>query len=294
MRITLNRSAEVLPGTHWRPIEFAADQRRMVETVRRETPDGSPDKVVRRYETGPLDELDVLLAERYVETRVEDQYKRGKYREGYYYLRSMGVFAHESVVERVEELTGRIEPGAIIAKETRVHPDAYIESGVELEQGVRVKHGARIGRGSVVRKGSIIAEDAAVGALAYVGQFSRIGGRATVGAMSIVGREVAIADDALLGRQNVVGMQSYVMNGAWLDDSVTLGKNVHVSRNASIGEMTKIGANSHIGESSMVGAESQLGRFVRVGRGVFLASPAIASDGEAILTSSVFAPRFKE
>jgi acetyltransferase-like isoleucine patch superfamily enzyme len=291
MRITLERSPEVLRGTFWRPISPEAQQRVAVDWLRRPTPEGESDKVFQRYETGPLDELDVLTRGRYVETRIEDPYMRGQYREGFYFLRSMGVFAHEDEIDRVEGLTGQIEAGAVISKGVRIEDGAYIDSRVELERGVRVMSGASIGRGSVVRKGSIVGPGVGLAAFVYVGQFSRLDPRANIDAMTILDRGVGVGRDASIGRQGVIGKQSQIQSGAWIDDSVTLRRHVNVAHDASVGEMTVIDDYSHIGAGSMVGAESRLGKFVRVGKGVFLVSPTIAPDGTALLTSNLFTNR---
>lgn len=51
------------------------------------------------------DSLDMLLlgAQRaYTEARIEDPYKRGKFVEGFVYVRALAAFLHEDVVGRLE------------------------------------------------------------------------------------------------------------------------------------------------------------------------------------------------
>lgn len=297
MKITVNRSRNLVKGTFWRPVEHTVHQRQTIELVRRETPEGQPDKIIRRDTNVSLSELDLLLAgarNTYTPARIEDVYNAGEYHEGFVYISALGAFVHEDEVERVEENAGAISPGVIIAKAARIDEGVRLSPYVELEKGVTVGTSASIGERTVLRKGSRVGNGAEIGSLAYVGQFSRIGNRAVVGSMSVVDKEVFIGADAQIGRQGRVGAGSSLLRDSWLDDSVHIGSRVHVGKAVSIGEMTSVGDRSHIGDGAMVGAESRLGRFVRVAKGVILASPTEARDGELILQSNLFVPRTSE
>ena len=289
MQITVRRSSKQHMGTHWRPAEHSIQQRETIELVRREIPGDRPNKLIHREQDIRFDPIDLLLLgsrRDYTDARIEDPYRRGRFVEGFVYVRSLAAFIHKDEVDRIENIGERIGPGAIIAKSVRIEPSAQIGAYAELERGARVKSDAVIGSHTVLRKGAHVDEGATIGTHSYLGQFLRVDEGVTIGSMSVIDREVKISSGVEIGRQGHVGRATHINTDAWLDDSVRIGKYGYLGSDTAIGEMTTIGDYPHIGNGSFVGAESRLGRLVRVAQNVILVSPTYADDGAFISESN--------
>ncbi|MGZ6004903.1 MAG: DapH/DapD/GlmU-related protein [Candidatus Saccharimonadales bacterium] len=295
MEITVRRAAGMRKGTFWRPVEHSVAQRQTIEVRQRKGDDtNQPNLVAHRGANIELDALDLLLAgsrQSYTDARIEDPYKKGRFMEGFVYVRALAAFVYKTEVERVENMAGQIGPGAIISKDVRIEPLATIGAYAELESGVHVKVGATIGDNAVVRKGSFVNQGVEVGARSYIGQFTQVNPGAKIGPMSMLDRGVHIANGAAVGTQGAIGQKGYIGTNAWLDDSVHVGRHSFVGADAGVGEMTIVGDYSHIGNGSFVGAESRLGDLVRVAPGIMLVSPTYADNGTFIRESNLGAIR---
>lgn len=298
MRLTVERASAPRKGTSWRPLQHTLQERRVAEVVHREIDHEGYDHVRRRHEQRTsLGAFDMLLAgvsEDKTEAAIEHPYERGRFIEGFVYVRALAAFIHQDEVTRVKDSGANVEPGAVISKGVRLEEGAQIGAYVELERGAVIKKNAVIGQDTVVRKGARVAEDVNLGGLSYVGQFARIGRGVVIESMGVIGREAVVQAGAKAKKQLHLDTGVRVGKDAWMDDSVRVGRHTYLAENTTIGEMTSIGMYSRIGCGAVVGAESQLGNLVRVAPDVILSSPTYAESGASILTSTLFAQRPRE
>lgn len=292
MKITLHRAEKGYRGTSWRPVQnpdTSMEKREVIQSVRREVPGDQRDKTIQRITNSRLQSVDLLLAglkEQYTPTRIENNYRKGTFDEGYYYVHTLAAFVHEAEIERAESMPDRIGPGVIISKAVRIE-DSYIGTNTEIEAGALIIN-SLIGDNSVIRKRAIV-KQSNVGGRSYLGQFSSTV-LSTVGSLSMEEKGVTVGPNVTTGRQTYLGQRTHINPNAWLDDSVRIGSDGFVGSEVMIGEMFTAGHHLHIGSGAVVGAESEFGSFVRVARDVVLVSPTYAEDGALIMNSNLFAP----
>lgn len=291
MKLTVHRAPEYLPGTWWRPAVAPIEQEAHTEQLRRATGEGQSDKVTSRLSRASLQGLDLLLAgsnSEYTEARIEDSYKKGRFVEGYLFVRALGAFIHEESVNQLAETSAKIHPGVIISRLVHVDDDVEVHAYAELEQGVRLKRGAVMGAHSVARRRAQLGENAGVGAGSYIGHDVQIGPNVTIGAFNLIDRSSRMDEGTTTGLQVHLGRRFISKRGSSLLDSVSIGDDSFTGQDVTVGEMTTAGHHLHIGDNSVVGSESVLGDFVRIGRNVFLVSPTYAANHEVLLQSNLF------
>jgi UDP-3-O-[3-hydroxymyristoyl] glucosamine N-acyltransferase len=144
-----------------------------------------------------------------------------------------------------------IAPGAF------VHPEARLESGVNVDPGAVIGPGAEIGRGT------IIAAQAVIGPGVCIGRDCAVGPGATI-THSLIGNRVIIHSGARLGQDGfgfAMGPGGHIkvpqVGRVIVQDDVEIGANTTIDRGANrdtlIGEGTKIDNLVQIGHNVTIG-----------------------------------------
>lgn len=173
----------------------------------------------------------------------------------------------------------RHEAGAV-----PVHPDATLESGVEVApnvtigQGARIGRGTRIGPGAVIGPGVLIGRDCRIGANAVIG-FALLGDGVSVSAGAVIGEA---GFGAALGPRGMVDLPQ--LGRVVIQDNVTLGANSCVDRGAfgdtTIGENTKIDNLVHVAHNVRIGRNCVLAAYTGVS-GSTVVGDGVAFGGKA-------------
>jgi UDP-3-O-[3-hydroxymyristoyl] glucosamine N-acyltransferase len=149
-----------------------------------------------------------------------------------------------------------------------IHPEAQIETGVEIGQGVVIGQGARIGSGSRLGPGTVI------GPGVTLGRGCRIGPRVVIG-FALIGDGVAMSAGAVIGEAGfgaAAGPRGVVdipqLGRVILQDNVTVGANCCIDRGAYddtvVGENTKIDNLVHIAHNTRIGRNCVMAAFVGI------------------------------
>ncbi|OYX00773.1 MAG: UDP-3-O-(3-hydroxymyristoyl)glucosamine N-acyltransferase [Caulobacter vibrioides] len=173
----------------------------------------------------------------------------------------------------------RHEPGA-----PPIHPEATLETGVELApnvtigQGARIGRGTRIGPGAVIGPGVLIGRDCRIGATAVIG-FALLGDGVSVSAGAVIGEA---GFGAALGPRGMVDLPQ--LGRVVIQDNVTLGANSCVDRGAfddtTIGENTKIDNLVHVAHNVRIGRNCVLAAYTGVS-GSTVVGDGVAFGGKA-------------
>ncbi|ATC31792.1 UDP-3-O-(3-hydroxymyristoyl)glucosamine N-acyltransferase [Caulobacter vibrioides] len=173
----------------------------------------------------------------------------------------------------------RHEPGA-----PPIHPEATLETGVELApnvtigQGARIGRGTRIGPGAVIGPGVLIGRDCRIGANAVIG-FALLGDGVCVSAGAVIGEA---GFGAAPGPRGMVDLPQ--LGRVVIQDNVTLGANSCVDRGAfgdtTIGENTKIDNLVHVAHNVRIGRNCVLAAYTGVS-GSTVVGDGVAFGGKA-------------
>lgn len=173
----------------------------------------------------------------------------------------------------------RHEPGA-----PPIHPEATLETGVELApnvtigQGARIGRGTRIGPGAVIGPGVLIGRDCRIGATAVIG-FALLGDGVSVSAGAVIGEA---GFGAAPGPRGMVDLPQ--LGRVVIQDNVTLGANSCVDRGAfgdtTIGENTKIDNLVHVAHNVRIGRNCVLAAYTGVS-GSTVVGDGVAFGGKA-------------
>jgi UDP-3-O-[3-hydroxymyristoyl] glucosamine N-acyltransferase len=173
----------------------------------------------------------------------------------------------------------RHEPGA-----PPIHPEATLETGVELAPNVTIGQGARIGRGTrigpgvVIGPGVLIGRDCRIGATAVIG-FALLGDGVSVSAGAVIGEA---GFGAAPGPRGMVDLPQ--LGRVVIQDNVTLGANSCVDRGAfgdtTIGENTKIDNLVHVAHNVRIGRNCVLAAYTGVS-GSTVVGDGVAFGGKA-------------
>lgn len=165
-----------------------------------------------------------------------------------------------------------------------VHPDATLESGVEVApnvtigQGARIGRGTRIGPGAVIGPGVLIGRDCRIGANAVIG-FALLGDGVSVSAGAVIGEA---GFGAALGPRGMVDLPQ--LGRVVIQDNVTLGASSCVDRGAfgdtTIGENTKIDNLVHVAHNVRIGRNCVLAAYTGVS-GSTVVGDGVAFGGKA-------------
>ncbi|MBP7806963.1 hypothetical protein KA047_00515 [Candidatus Saccharibacteria bacterium] len=299
MHISITRSEHQIPGAHYHPVEHFNKEYMAHDVHRVISIEDRPDVIRKHPKSVELDEIDLILAsgnQEYASASVEDPYNRGRFINGFVYVRALAAFMHEDLARRhvltdFADLAGRVGTGAILGRDVKIGPGAQIGSFVEVHRGAQIMDDAVVGDGTILRKGAQVSRGAEVGAHGYVGQFARVAPGVKVGSFGMIQHSVQFKEAVIVGSQASIGRGTYFDKGVYAGDSVTVGRNGYFGPNVVVGEMTTIGDNPHVGGGSSIGAESRFGHFVRVAKNTMLVSPTYAEDGEIITESNLFARR---
>ncbi len=173
----------------------------------------------------------------------------------------------------------RHEPGA-----PPIHPEATLETSVELApnvtigQGARIGRGTRIGPGAVIGPGVLIGRDCRIGATAVIG-FALLGDGVSVSAGAVIGEA---GFGAAPGPRGMVDLPQ--LGRVVIQDNVTLGANSCVDRGAfgdtTIGENTKIDNLVHVAHNVRIGRNCVLAAYTGVS-GSTVVGDGVAFGGKA-------------
>ena len=165
-----------------------------------------------------------------------------------------------------------------------IHPEATLETGVELApnvtigQGARIGRGTRVGPGAVIGPGVLIGRDCRIGANAVIG-FALLGDGVSVSAGAVVGEA---GFGAAPGPRGMVDLPQ--LGRVVIQDNVTLGANSCVDRGAfgdtTIGENTKIDNLVHVAHNVRIGRNCVLAAYTGVS-GSTVVGDGVAFGGKA-------------
>jgi carbonic anhydrase/acetyltransferase-like protein (isoleucine patch superfamily) len=233
------------------------------------------------YERSLVADLSMVNRKKPIETLVQSPYSQ-RYLGGYYFLPGLRIVAHETSIERITSSGNRFGPGSVIHRLVRIE-DTELGGRVEIGKGSAIE-GSEIGDRTRVKQNSRI-RNSHVGANGFIAQGTRVD-RTEIGAFAGLERHSRISG-ASIGSQASIGQDS-TLRGPNIDigDSFTARQHLFVGGDTVIGDQVSVGSHCHIAGNDLIGAESEFGNFVRVARGIMLASPTYAENGEFIRTSN--------
>ncbi|MGL5446754.1 MAG: UDP-3-O-(3-hydroxymyristoyl)glucosamine N-acyltransferase [Rhabdaerophilum sp.] len=184
---------------------------------------------------------------------------------------------------------GGIAPGAF------VHPDAKLESGVNVDPGAVIGPGAEIGRGTIICAQAVIGPGVRIGRDSAIGPgasitHALIGNRVIVHPGARIGQDgfgfamsprghlkvpqvgrVIIQDDVEIGANTTIdrgaNRDTVIGEGTKIDNLVQIGHNVQIGRHCVIVGLVGISGSTVLEDFVVIGGQAGVAGHLRIGMG---------------------------
>ena len=202
-----------------------------------------------------------------------------------------------------EKFNGGIHSSAVVDKNSKIHPSAYIGPHVVIESGVEIDADAVIGPVCVVKKNAKIGQSTRLSANITVCEAVLIGERCLLHPGVVIGADgFGIANDkgqwikvpqvgsVIIGDDVEIGANTTIDRGAIentiIGDNVKLDNQVHIAHNVIIGNNTVIAGCVGIAGSTQIGKNCVMGGRVTI-TGHIVIADGVQLTGNTMVTKSI-------
>ncbi len=186
-----------------------------------------------------------------------------------------------------------VHPSAAVAKNAKVHPEAYVGPQCSVAAGAEICARAYLGPGCVIEADAILGEDSRLVANVTLCASVRVGKRAILHPGVVIGADgfgiandngvwvkvpqigsVIVGDDVEIGANSTVDRgaleDTVIEDGVKLDNLIQVGHNVHIGAHTAVAACVAIGGSARIGKRCTIGGAASIAGHLEIADDVHL------------------------